>query len=43
MAAFVSAVRWDHKGLDRSLWRNFDLVLTDRLFTLSDRRHILPD
>jgi sirohydrochlorin ferrochelatase len=34
--AFDSAVRWDRKGLYRSRWGNYDLVLTDGLFTLSD-------
>ena len=31
-----SAVRWDRKGLYRSRWGNYDLVLTDGLFTLSE-------
>ena len=34
--AFESAVRWDRKGMYRSRWGNYDLVLTDGLFTLSD-------
>jgi hypothetical protein len=34
--AFDSAVRWDRKGLYRSRWGNYDLVLTDGLFTLSE-------
>ena len=34
--AFESAVRWDRKGLYRSRWGNYDLVLTDGLFTLSE-------
>ena len=34
--AFESAVRWDRKGLYRSRWGNYDLVLTDGLFTFSD-------
>jgi hypothetical protein len=34
--AFDSAVRWDRKGLDRSRWGNYDLVLTDGLFTVSE-------
>jgi hypothetical protein len=29
-------VRWDRKGLYRSRWGNYDLVLTDGLFTLSE-------
>ncbi len=33
--AFDSAVRWNRKGLYRSRWGNYDLVLTDGLFTLS--------
>ena len=33
---FDSAVRWDRKGLYRSRWGNYDLVLTDGLFTLSE-------
>ena len=36
MEAFDSAVRWDRKGLYRSRWGNYDLVLTDGLFTLSE-------
>jgi hypothetical protein len=28
-------VRWDRKGLYRSRWGNYDLVLTDGIFTLS--------
>ena len=35
--AFDSAVRWDRKGLYRSRWGNYDLVLTDGLFTLERR------
>jgi hypothetical protein len=31
---FDSAVRWDRKGLYRSRWGNYDLVLTDGVFTL---------
>lgn len=34
--AFESAVRWDRKGLYRSRWGNYDLVLTDGVFTLSE-------
>jgi hypothetical protein len=34
--AFDSAVRWDKKGLYRSRWGNYDLVLTDGIFTLSE-------
>lgn len=34
--AFDSAVRWDRKGLYRSRWGNYDLVLTDGVFTLSE-------
>jgi hypothetical protein len=34
--AFDSAVRWDRKGLYRSRWGNYDLVLTDGLFSLSE-------
>lgn len=34
--AFESAVRWDRKGLYRSRWGNYDLVLTDGLFTISE-------
>lgn len=34
--AFDSAVRWDRLGLYRSRWGNYDLVLTDGLFTLSE-------
>ena len=34
--AFESAVRWDRKGLYRSRWGNYDLVLTDSIFTLSE-------
>ena len=34
--AFDSAVRWDRKGLYRSRWGNYDLVLTEGLFTLSE-------
>ncbi len=34
--AFDSAVRWNRKGLYRSRWGNYDLVLTDGLFTLSE-------
>ena len=33
---FDSAVRWDRRGLYRSRWGNYDLVLTDGLFTLSE-------
>jgi len=33
---FDSAVRWDPKGLYRSRWGNYDLVLTDGLFTVSE-------
>ncbi len=33
---FDNAVRWDGKGLYRSRWGNYDLVLTDGLFTLSE-------
>ena len=36
MEGFDSAVRWDRKGLYRSRWGNYDLVLTDGLFTLSE-------
>ncbi len=34
--AFDSAVRWDRKGLYRSRWGNYDLLLTDGLFTMSE-------
>jgi hypothetical protein len=34
--AFDSAVRWDRNGLYRSRWGNYDLVLTDGLFTVSE-------
>ena len=34
--AFDSAVRWDRKGLYRSRWGNYDLMLTDGIFTLSE-------
>src|SRR5262249_14397207 len=34
--AFESAVRWDRKGLYRSRWGNYDLVLTDGIFTLGE-------
>lgn len=34
--AFDSAVRWDRKGLYRSRWGNYDLVLTDGIFTFSE-------
>lgn len=34
--AFESAVRWDRKGLYRSRWGNYDLVLTDGVFTFSE-------
>ncbi len=34
--AFESAVRWDRRGLYRSRWGNYDLVLTDGLFTMSE-------
>ncbi len=33
--AFDSTVRWDRNGLYRSRWGNYDLVMTDGLFTLS--------
>src|SRR5579859_673649 len=33
--AFHSAVRWDRKGLYRSRWGNYDLVLSDGIMTLS--------
>jgi hypothetical protein len=33
--AFHSAVRWNRKGLYRSRWGNYDLVLSDGLATLS--------
>lgn len=32
---YESAVRWDRKGLYRSRWGNYDLVLTNGLFTFS--------
>jgi hypothetical protein len=35
--AFESAVRWNRQGLYRSRWGNYDLVLTDGLFTLSEK------
>jgi len=31
--AFESAVRWNRKGLYRTRWGNYDLVMTDGLFT----------
>jgi len=34
--AFDSAVRWDRTGIYRSRWGNYDLVLTEGLFTLSE-------
>jgi hypothetical protein len=34
--AFDSAVRWDRSGLYRSRWGNYDLVVTDGLFTASE-------
>lgn len=34
--AFESAVRWDRRGLYRSRWGNYDLILTDGLYTLSE-------
>ena len=34
--AFDSTVRWDRKGLYRSRWGNYDLMLTDGIFTLSE-------
>ena len=34
--AFDSAVHWNRTGLCRSRWGNYDLVLTDGLFTLSE-------
>jgi hypothetical protein len=34
--AFDSAVRWDRKGLYRSRWGNYDLVLTDGIFTCGE-------
>jgi len=34
--AFDSAVRWNREGLYRSRWGNYDLVLTNGLFTLSE-------
>ena len=34
--AFDSALRWDRKGLYRSRWGNYDLLLTDGLFTMSE-------
>jgi hypothetical protein len=34
--AFDSAVRWDRRGLYRSCWGNYDLVLTDGLFTVRE-------
>ncbi len=34
--AFVSAVRWDRKGLYRSRWGNYDLVPGDGIFTFSE-------
>jgi sirohydrochlorin ferrochelatase len=33
--AFESAVRWNRKGLYRTRWGNYDLVMTDGLFTFS--------
>jgi len=34
--AFYSAVRWDRKGIYRSRWGNYDLVLSDGIMTLSE-------
>ncbi|HXI42762.1 MAG TPA: hypothetical protein VNH83_22460, partial [Bryobacteraceae bacterium] len=34
--AFHSAVRWDRKGLYRSRWGNYDIVLSDGIMTLSE-------
>lgn len=34
--AFDSAVRWDRKGLYRSRWGNYDLVVTEGIFTVSE-------
>jgi len=34
--AFNSAVRWDRKGLYRSRWGNYDIVLSDGIMTLSE-------
>jgi hypothetical protein len=34
--AFVSAVRWDRKGLYRSRWGNYDLVPGNGIFTFSE-------
>jgi len=34
--AFDSAVRWDRDGLYRSRWGNYDLVLSDGVFTVSE-------
>jgi sirohydrochlorin ferrochelatase len=34
--ALHSAVRWDRKGLYRSRWGNYDLVLSDGIVTLSE-------
>jgi sirohydrochlorin ferrochelatase len=34
--AFDSAVRWNRNGLYRSRWGNYDLVLADGLFTVSE-------
>lgn len=34
--AFHSAVRWDRKGLYRSRWGNYDIVLSDGIATLSE-------
>lgn len=34
--AFHSAVRWDRKGLYRSRWGNYDLVLSDGIMTFSE-------
>jgi hypothetical protein len=34
--ALHSAVRWNRKGLYRSRWGNYDLVLSDGIVTLSE-------
>jgi hypothetical protein len=34
--AFHSAVRWDRRGLYRSRWGNYDLVLSNGIITLSE-------
>lgn len=34
--AFHSAVRWNRQGIYRSRWGNYDLVLTDGIFTVSE-------